>query len=381
MKIGIMTYFHGVNPGTNIQAYATFLNVKEAYPESTVEVINYTYKRNIDRPHLVNVSIQSIINDIIRIRKYRNFKQRNLVFSKERLLSTNYNSVIDFIKQQSYDRIFVGADTLLELNRVTDGITPYWLSEKIKAKKILLAASAKNVTYENLTNNQHALIKNTIFDFTLMGVRDEATYRLIDSFLSTDQKNLLIRISDPAFTLPIDYSHIEKYIQDKKIDFSKPTICFHVKRDDFWAIETAKKLKEMGYQIVSFRPERFADILLNDLGPQEYMGIFKYFSLMITNKFHDTIFCLKNSTPMLTFPLNDTYANASGESKYSSLLSQFNLLESNFIPIRSTITPSMIISKSDNAITAVHLKREIIKQQVEINRKSYIDFLKKSTSL
>lgn len=381
MKIGIMTYFHGVNPGTNIQAYATYLNVKEAYPGSAVEVINYAYKRNIDRPHLVNVSMQSIINDLKRIRKYRNFKQKNILFSKERLLSTNYNSVIDFIKQQSYDRILVGADTLLELNRETDGITPYWLSEKIKAKKFLLAASAKNATFEKLTPNQHALIKNTIFDFTLMGVRDEATYRLIKNFLNSEQQNSLIRIPDPAFTLTIDYSHVDNYIRKKGLDLSKPTICFHVKRDDKWAVETAEKLKAMGYQIVSFRPERFADILLNDLGPLEYMGIFKHFSLMITNKFHDTIFCLKNGTPMLTFPLNDTYANSSGESKYSSLLSQFNLLESNFIPIRSTITPSMIISKLDSAITTVHLKREIIAQQVEINRKSYMDFLKKSTLL
>jgi hypothetical protein len=378
MKIGILTYFHGLNPGTIIQAYATYLNVKQIYSLDDVEIINYAFKKDIYRPHFVNLSVSSVLNDLMRIKKYKTFKMEYFSFSNQRFLSTDYEKTIDFIISQKYDKIFVGADTLLELNRVKDGLTPYWLSDRINSSKIFLAASAKNVTLENLTLNQNDMIRRTIGDFSSIGVRDEATYRLFEGFLNGKQISRLVQIPDPAFTLQIDYSYVEKYIDKRGIDFEKPIICFHLKKDDSWGKKTAIMFKELGYQIASFRPERFADILLNDLGPMEYMGIFKYFSLMITNKFHDTVFCLKNKTPMLTFPLSDNYANSSGESKYTSLLKQFDLLESNFIQKRASITPMLIKSKFENAIYAVQSKSELIDKQIELNKDLYISFLLKT---
>lgn len=374
MKIGILTYFGDLNAGTNLQAYATLSNVRKTFPEAQVEIINYHAWHIVRRPYFSSFTIFTLLNDIKRIRKYNSFTKNSLSLSNESLTSSDYDKSISFIEKQKYDRIYVGADTLLELQRVDDTITAYWLSERVTSQKYLLAASARNLIYEELTPNQKQLIHRTLSAFNLMGVRDDSTYRLLANFV--DDKNKLSIIPDPTFALDIDYSIVEKYVRKRGVDFIKPTICFHVRRDDEWANDVAKEFKKRGFQIASLRPAKFADIILNDMSPFEHIGIFKYFKLMITNKFHDTVFCFKNGTPMITIPFNETYTTNYGESKYYSLFKLFSLLETNYFDNLKEIDSRMILGSYENAISSFNSKKESIDNKLTELNNRYLSFLK-----
>ena len=91
-------------------------------------------------PYFSYFTIKSLFNDFIRIKKYSYFIKNNLEV-KEDIVEKNLTQALSFIEKRSYDMIFVGSDTILELDRISDdsSLSLYWLSPQIKSKKILLA--------------------------------------------------------------------------------------------------------------------------------------------------------------------------------------------------------------------------------------------------
>src|ERR1035437_2616509 len=179
MKIGILTYTREyANLGTVMQCYSTFKAVQRAYPDAIVELIDYSAAAPALRPYLSNASLRSVKNDCIRIINYRRFFREELTFSKDTLTSTSVDRAFDFIRRQRYDAIYVGSDTVLELKDAKpDSLTPYWLDGTIPSTKFLAAASSHNVTVEGLSAQQKHLIERSVDTFTLLGVRDDATFR------------------------------------------------------------------------------------------------------------------------------------------------------------------------------------------------------------
>ena len=377
MKIGILTYFGDLNIGTNLQAYATLEQVKKISPNSEIEFINISSFKHKNRPFIKNITLKSLLNDISRINKYKTFiKSKFPLSNPKQLILNSYEEGVKNINSNKYDVVIVGADTLLELHRMKpDTISFYWLSKKINAKKFMIASSARDTTYDALSNKQRELLKETINNFNLIGVRDDATYRLINS-LETKLTDSIEKVPDPTFTLDVDYTHIEKYLTHKKITIPQKTVCLNFSLDDKWIKDVVYELKKENYTIASFRPAPFVDILLNDLGPLEQLGIYRYFSVVITNRFHDTIFCLKNNTPFLTFPFDTSYITADNESKYQSLINTFGLLDTNFFIPDSQFNPSKINNLVDVAIESFLGNKEL-KNNLTILSNEYKHFLYK----
>lgn len=378
MKIGILTYFGDLNTGTNLQAYATLKCVKNLHPEAEVFIINYHswYERKI--PYLrQGINFKTLTNDIRRIYEFNKFVKEKLAVKSKGLLTSNCKKAINYIKKHELDIIYVGADTVLELHRIQNGLTAYWLSPEIKSKKIFIAASARSTMYEKLTESQKKLMNESLLDFRAFGVRDQATLDLFSRFIN---KKKITIVPDPTFTLEIDYSPIEKYLSKKSYNFDKPTICFHLLRGDNWGKELAMKLKADGFQIATFRPNTYSDITLNDLSPLEQLGIYRYFKLMITHRFHDTIFCLKNHTPVITYPYNDSLTTENGDSKYFSLLKSFDLDKTNYIHNKSTITADNVYKMYKNAITSFSDKLDNTKIKLAVMKTEYLEYLR-STKL
>ena len=241
-KIGILTYFGDFNnAGTNLQAYATLKAIQNVFKRDIVEILNYQTKHKWKVPYLSSISISSLSNDLKRMKGFNEFLKAHLCLSNEKLICSDYNKAIDFIKEREYDAIFVGSDTLLELSKTDEAITAYWLSPRIGAKKFFLAASARNLLFDDLSDVQKKFIQSSIDDFVLLGIRDMVTYRLLSNFIRKNDSRLQL-VPDPTFTLDIDYTLIERYIRKRRIDFNKPTICFHMRRTDEWAFELARAI-------------------------------------------------------------------------------------------------------------------------------------------
>lgn len=381
-KIAILTYIKEyANHGTNMQSYSTLKAIQKAFPDDHVELIDYSGWKPAMRPYLSNVSLKSLVNDFIRIKKYKKFFKEELVFSKTKLISANLSESLRFIKKQNYDAIYIGADTLLELKRAAKNeLTAYWLDNTVKSKKFLIAASSHNVVFETLSGDQKKKIQETVDDFSLLGVRDEPTLRLISKFIEPSDARLQL-IPDPTFTYNIEYNSIDAYLKKRNLKFSKPVVCLHLTRKTSWANELAERFKKAGFQVASFRPAYFADILFTDLSAHEQAGIYKYFDLVITHRFHDSIFAIKNLTPVIFFPEHTTDVTPHKESKTLTMFKSFNLDKTNYIEDKASLTAGNLFNMYPEAIKAFHENKEHIRTVLTKNKETYEAYIEKSKSM
>lgn len=381
-NIGVLTYIKEyANLGTNMQSYCTLKAIQKQFPNDQVEIIDYSGWKPAMKPYLSQVSLKSLANDYVRIRKYKKFFKNDFVFSKKKLITADLKDSIEFIKNQNYDAIYVGSDTVLELKRAgKDELTAYWLDDTIKCKKFLIAASSHNVVFESLTEKQKSKIQRTIDDFSLLGVRDEPTYRLLSNFIREGDERLQL-IPDPTFTYEIDYSFIEHYIGRKKLLFNKPIVCLHLLKDTKWASTLANIFRKEGYVIASLRPAYYADMIFTDLSPLEQMGLYKYFDLVITHRFHDSIFCFKNLTPVIFFPKNVSDVTSYHESKALTLFKSIKLDKINYIENKDKITAKYIFEIYQEAISNFKLNETIIKGTLVKNKEKYELFIKDSKKI
>ena len=251
MKIGLLTYYGDLNCGTNLQAYATLSAIKSVYPDDEVEIIPFHGFRLRMMPYKTFSPI-NIYHDILRFKKYINFKKNQLEVKRDYTI-TNVDKALRFIAENKYDVIYVGSDTLLELDRMPkgySGISAYWLKD-IRAKKILIAASSKNVSYDLITDKQRAELKRAANQFSYIGVRDRATMNLFKHLLENNKT--IEYVPDPTFTYDIDYSYIETYLKQKNIVIPKKSVFIQFYGDDTWLGNEVKRLKQHDYTIITNR--------------------------------------------------------------------------------------------------------------------------------
>lgn len=373
MKIGLLTYYGDLNCGTNLQAYATLKVIRQAYPNDDVEIIPFHGFKLRKMPYKT-FSPVNIYHDMLRFKKYSEFKKVNLGVRKDVVIKY-VDKALWYIADRNYDVIYVGADTLLELDRLPegyDGLSAYWLKD-IKARKVLIAASAKNVTYENLTNRQKVEIAKAARQFDSIGIRDRATHKLFASVLGDDF--IIKYVPDPTFTLDVDYSYIEHYLNKRKITIPENSVFVQFFGDDYWLNEAIKEVKAAGYTVVTNRGVSWSDIVLIDMSPLEQLGLYKYVSFAITHRFHDGVFCMKNHTPVLIYVKSmKTFMTNDGESKHVSLLKDFGLYPQAFLGAVDSKEGLKGIMESYRELMKVYDVENIEGKLCE-NRKCYLDYL------
>ena len=374
MKIGLLTYYGDLNCGTNMQAYATFQALKKAYPSDDVEIIPFHGFKPSIRPYKT-FSPKNLINDIRRIRKYSKFVKEHLQVKNDVIIK-DVEAALEYINSRKYDVIYVGADTLLELDRVSDNcISAYWLKD-VNAKKILIAASAKNVVFEKLTEKQQTDLKIAAGQFAYVGVRDRVTMALFERLLGNDKK--IEYIPDPTFTYNIDYSYIDSYLKQKKISIPEKSVFVQFYGDDYWLGDVAKDLKKRGYTMITNRGIWWSDIVLIDMSPLEQVGLYKYVSFVITHRFHDGVFCMKNHTPALIYVKSGKESmTENGESKHVSLLKDFGLYPQAFLGALDSEEGLADVWQSFQNVKNV-FDEEKVEGILQKNKKTYLEYLEET---
>ncbi|MBO5632225.1 MAG: polysaccharide pyruvyl transferase family protein [Aeriscardovia sp.] len=374
MKIGLLTYYGDLNCGTNMQAYATFQALKKAYPSDDVEIIPFHGFKPSIRPYKT-FSLKNIINDVKRIRKYSKFVKEQLLVKNDVIIK-DVEAALEYINSRKYDVIYVGADTLLELDRVSGNcISAYWLKD-VNAKKVLIAASAKNVVFEKLTEKQQADLKIAASQFSHIGIRDRVTKSLFERLV--ENKNLIEYIPDPTFTYNIDYSYIDSYLKQKKISIPEKSVFVQFYGDDHWLDDVAKDLKKRGYTMITNRGIWWSDIVLIDMSPLEQVGLYKYVSFVITHRFHDGVFCMKNHTPALIYVKSGKESmTENGESKHVSLLKDFGLYPQAFLGALDSEEGLADVWQSFQNVKNV-FDEEKVEEILQKNKKTYLEYLEET---
>lgn len=380
-RIGILTYFtdipyfNDINPGMNLQAYAVYSALKAQYPKAHIEFIRYHSWWAEWRPYISGMTIGSLLQDFKQLIKYHQFT-KSFPKSHKALVSRDREKSLRFIDRLNYNAIYVGSDTLLELFRCNQNeVSAYWLNSDVKARKCMIAASARDTSFASLSSVQKVLLNDSVSSFDMLGVRDDATFDLVSRFISDDDDRLRI-VPDPTFALEIDYSYAEKYLERKGLlKTRKPIVCFHLLKNSMFAQELADLYREKGYLVASLRPAKYADFLLKDLSPMEFAGIFKYFDVVLTHRFHDSVFCLKNLCPLLLFQPSEYYENDKGNSKQSSLMEQFGLRQHCFMREVSSLTASDLFVLLEDAKKSFREKENSVANKLSELREQFKEYV------
>jgi len=333
-KIGILTYHYVINEGAILQAYSLSNALKKFYYNDKVEIINYSFLR-LELAYLFSIVaknpyLKAIIKEISRYINFKIFIRNNLTLSNRKLITDNYEKALEFIKDK-YNLIIIGSDEVFNINKRQPFPTIFWLDPKLKCKKATFAVSANRMDINKLTNEK-IWMKHSLEGFDFISVRDNHTFNLIKSLNIKNIKKIM-KIPDPTFMYQIKKTNVIEKLINSGINLNKPILGIMLS-DKKLSAAVQQYYKKKGYQIIAISNfNSYADINLgNKINPFEFAEVFRYFTFCITDRFHGTIFCLKNKIPFISVDHADIYLTI--ESKIYSLLKDFSLLESNYINIK-----------------------------------------------
>lgn len=335
-KIGILTYHYSINEGAMLQAYALKQVCSEIFKDCNVEIINYESLREkkadlffcMQNPS----NAKAVVKKFKRYCRLNNFKNTQFDLSRPRYLGNDYFSGIEFLNNKKYDLIIVGSDEVWKVKDQygfgKDATNVYWLGPEINYKKVSYAASAHKTLYNELSKEYKEFIVRALKEFKLIGVRDEHTFNMVKNCTRKESENRLFKVLDPTFLYDFSKENIDidKLFLKNKIDLNIPIAVFALenKQAGEWAREV---LKSKAYQIVAVgNHNKYADFnLIDQLNPLEWAAVFGKSNFCVTDRFHGTIFSIKNMVPFITVDHLKMYKRF--KSKTKQLLEDFGLVE------------------------------------------------------
>ena len=335
MKIGILTYHHVINDGAVLQTLGHVYTLQDMYPNAIVEVIDYRHKTTefIERRDVFKNIFKLRKGTFAKIKKYFKFKKfvkHNLPLSKETITTDDLAEAVNFINRQNYDFVIVGSDEVWKLmNKKFSRQFPniYWLPESIKAKRIASAASA-NTSYDNLIKDEsiRGQISGIIRGFKAIGVRDQFTFDFINSI---DQNVNLYQVPDPTFGTDFKVDGVKDKLIKAGVDFSRKRIALNLSTNIKEFEKVSKQFYEFSkrnnIQLLGIgQYNKYCSVNLSDnLNSLEWSDCYQYIDFCITDRFHSTIFSLKNKIPFLVIETHEKYPTAY-KGKVYDLLNKIN---------------------------------------------------------
>ena len=361
-KIGILTYTSNFNFGTLFQAHATLCAVRQNFPSSDVEIVNYNSQSKSQKIGYNKLNLRGrhiyppyFTKHFYKQSRYRATERRLLeINAKEAMIADSYLASAEYISEQQYDLVIVGSDTVLnfyEWNLRDQELPIYWLPPSLAVKKVMLSSSIGTaLDIDALDQTTRQALRNSIEGFTMLGVRDEITRDFIND-LAPDAMHKLDVIPDPTFSYTVDNSYSEFYLNKKGVSPDVSIIALDLPVNLIGVEDAVKYLKSKGYAFASWRGvSKFADYDFSDMGPLEWAGIFKRFDLTLTNRFHASIFSLKNETPAITMDYKANRVSPSKRSKSSMLMDGLGLKDTNYRNVADLTDPSWVLRAIQTAL-------------------------------
>jgi len=332
-KVGILTYFWAENCGTFLQAYSMQRALARRLPACRVELIDLRHRSTAFRLRKTHLILPRLVQDLRRRRRFQASRTGHLVRSEEAILTDDHEVASEFLRRQDYDLIVVGADTVLQLlpEYSRRGQPPvYWLPADLDAAKVVFSASCHALRADTLDQPMRARLAESLNAFDLVGVRDDATEALVRDLGLRDPEKLH-RTPDPTVTFDIDYGPIDRLLARAKIDLDRPTLGINLPRQCPLREPVIRQYKDRGFQVLGLNFTPSAHVRLSDLSPFEWAGIYRYFRLTVTDRFHGSIFSLKNATPVVAVDTSASRVTRDGDSKTRSLLKEFGLARTHHV--------------------------------------------------
>jgi len=327
-KIGILTFFGSDNPGTFFQAYCLLKALERRLPKDRVEIVNYRVQRagfTVSlRPHRRDIYPPNFIEHVRHWRIIRRCYRECLKFGPTALVTCDYDRAAAFLAEQRYDLIVVGSDTILpflRIHRARGQVPIFWLPPGLRCRKVACAASSDYTTYDSLDEQTRGKLAESIQAFDLIGIRDEMTRQLMNA-LGLEGDGRVEMVPDPTFTLPIDPVPAAALAERLGIDRSGPTFLAQLPAGPIPDALIAH-LRGRGFREVSVAGKPSAHYHVYAILPFEWAGFYRHVDLTLTDRFHGSLFSLRNGTPVVAMDCEKHRYLPSGLSKTYCLMKEF----------------------------------------------------------
>lgn len=318
MKILIITFTSGVNPGTFMQALGVQVALKKIYPQANIEYLRFPdFKRG---KLMVRGRNDSLWHTFLqkgyaayRLMKYRNLRKKHFNYTQEIDLFNYSNTSIEWIKK--YNLVIIGSDTILEQAYNESGkIGLNWMP--LDVPKIYFAASASPA---NFVPNKD--LKSVAENAKFIGLRDNLTIRFFKDQLGISVDRL-VKQPDPSYFLDIELFQLNKHLRGK-IKPGIKHVLYNFNSNFPYRKELADKLRDLGYKVVSTAYNPYADICFDTVDAYEWAGVFPLMDLVVTERFHDSVFALRNCKPVIAIDWDKNRFSSRGDSKTYRILEDY----------------------------------------------------------
>jgi polysaccharide pyruvyl transferase WcaK-like protein len=326
LKIRILSYHHIPNNGAFLYALALETWLRNVFAPADVKTLDYR-------------SLRLAAYEFLKWLKWMPgapffYARRGRMWERE--LQDHLNLDRDFPRlagserlqhlfASRYDALVVGMDVWCMINGTERPVFPnlYWLPEKLDIPKIAYGVSAYN-SDRRLIEKFGGQIGEALDGFDVIGARDMFTYEMVQKYRQR-KDGLVELIPDPTFILKRVPTRAAEKLAGLGVDLSRPTLGLLFYGDNRLSREIRKHYQHKGYQILAlgmYNPA--ADINLGHvLTPLEWAETLGLMTFCISDRFHGTIFCLKNQTPFVC--VEKERALPRQQSKVYDLLKTFNL--------------------------------------------------------
>lgn len=286
-KVGIITFHFVNNFGGALQAYALAKTLKNKC-DAEVEIIDYRnwFIRFTDMVRLLPIStnIKEIISGFKTMNQRASRRHKFGMFTKtQNKLTRKYLSGHSLRKDPPQDDKYVCGSDQIWNPVLTFGVSPnYFLQfEKNKNNRI---AYAPSIGTNSIPNRYIKKISKYIDSIGHLSIREKSGQELIKKWTGREADRLI----DPTFLLEKeDWNKVA--VNPLKAD--EPYILLYIMQKDEEVYEYARKVKEkLGIKLIEisrygYNPG-FVDETLIDVGPAEFLGLFRDATFVCTNSYH-----------------------------------------------------------------------------------------------
>ena len=85
----------------------------------------------------------------------------------------------------------------------------------------------------------------------------------------------------------------------------------------------ADNLRSLGYQVISTAYNPYADMCFDTVHAFEWAAVFPYMDIIVTERFHDSVFGLRNCRPVVAIDWDKNRFAAEGDSKTFRILEDY----------------------------------------------------------
>lgn len=381
-KIGILTFHYSNNYGGVLQCYALYSYLKSK--NKNVEIINYipsSYKndsilrstglrKNIFKTKKEDINPRILCKRIIKkiqynnkiINKFDEFREQNMRLSRR----VDEKNIIDVLKD--YESIIVGSDQIWNPGRREQ--KEYFLDfgDSFKGEKISYAADS---TIAEINPKHINRLKNALNEFKFISVRNEHSHKfvetltgkdvpiVVDPTLLCDFENFIDLNNSDLFK---DEKYILVYVLGKDIDGTNKKAIQRIKE-----IYGNLKVYSVVIPTMKFNICNYADRVFYDIGPIEWISMFKNATFVYTDSYHGTLFSIKYRKPFLAY-----YAEEIRSTRFKDLGSRYEIDKFIVKGVKEIDEKSSLKHKPD-----FHR----IEQLIEAHKKASVKYLHKALNI